>query len=915
MALTSGTKLGPYEILSPLGAGSMGEVYRARDSKLGREVALKVLPEAFAQDAQRMARFQREAQVLASLNHTNIASIYGLEDSGRIHALVMELVEGPTLAERIGAYARAGTVLKPAPIGAAPIPLDESLHIARQIAEALEAAHEKGIIHRDLKPANIKITPDGTVKVLDFGLAKALDAESSASNISNSPTMTAAATHAGMILGTAAYMSPEQAKGKTVDRRTDIWAYGCVLYEMLTGTRSFDGETVSDVLAAVIRAEPDWATLPAGTPPRIRDLIRRCLLKDPKQRLRDIGEARIAIDETLDGTPDVAKGASSTGGSPRQDAVGGVKPPLHRALPWAIAVGSLLLAAALALMLLSRHNVPAERMQFTIPVQGEVSHLALSADGRMLAFVAREEASGSDMLYFERLGSPPASLLAGTEGASYPFWSPDDAYLGFFANGKLQKVAVSGGRPQVLASASHGRGGTWGSRGVIIYSPETGGPLWQVKSGGSNAAPLTDKIFLPPEQSHRWPVFLPDGNHFLFWSGNFGARAGEGKNGAYLSSLEATEKKFLVPADSNPGYSDGHLYFMDQRKSLMAVPFNIAEGNVAGEPIVVSDRVTYQPGVSYGVFTIGGKDAVVYNTSTGSVLSVLTWYDRAGKELGRVSEPGVMANPSLSPDGKYAVVDIADLKNSNVELWMENLDAQTSSRFTFAHGEEVTGAWSRDGKLIAYRTTATGMTGIIIKSAAGLEPPKTIYVSQNGDDIMPTSWSTDDKEILCSSQTVAGGSHLALIEVATGKLKPLIASKTSEADGQISPEGKWVVYASDESGEWEIYVTTFPQAEGKWQVSRGGGTQPRWRGDGKEIYYIDSKGMLAAAPVNAEAVFSAGAPSTLFPVRGRASISSTDLYTYDVTKDGKRFLVNRYVKPDHIEPLTVVLNAAPGMKK
>jgi eukaryotic-like serine/threonine-protein kinase len=928
--LNIGDKLGPYEVIAALGAGGMGEVYRARDTKLNREVALKVLPEAFASDAQRMARFQREAQVLASLNHPHIAAIYGLEESGQARALVMELVEGSTLAERLVAQ---GARSDPAPLQSSKdmekppsvsrrmaLPVDDALPIAKQIAEALEYAHERGIVHRDLKPANVKITPEGTVKVLDFGLAKALDPETEpgvgarrAVPLQESPTLSVAATQAGMILGTAAYMSPEQARGKNVDRRADIWAFGCVLFEMLAGQKTFEGETVSDVLAAVIRAEPDWTALPETTPSAIQRLIHRCLTKDPKQRLRDIGEARIAIEETLSGADSVAAVYDRRTASESGD-VGARRALPLRALPWAVAALAALMGATAVWLYLNRPQ-PAERMQFNIPVPAEVGNMALSADGRMLAFVARDDASGENMLYFERLGSPRATLLAGTENASYPFCSPDDAYVGFFANGKLKKISVSGGPPQVLASASYGRGGSWGSRGVIIYAPDTGGPLWRVNADGTHAAPLTQKLYGSSENSHRWPLFLPDGYHFLYWSGSFGTKEDDKANGIYLSSLAAQQRKLIVSNRSNVGYTAGHLYYVDARKSLIAVPFNVFKGEISGEPVVVSDRVSYQPSVLWGAFGAGGNDTVVYNSNAGAALSALTWYDRSGKELGQVGEPGVMANPTISPDGTHAAVDITDLKSANIDIWIEDLGHGTASRFTFDPAEEVTGVWSRDGNLVAYRSIASGSGAVMIKKATGLEAPKQIYVATGGDDIMPNSWAADGQRILCSYQPAAGGSNLGVVDAATGKMTPFLATRASETNGMISPDGKWVAYASNESGDWEIYVTTFPGAQGKWQVSRGGGTEPRWRGDGKEIFYINPKGMLVAVPVSISGTFTAGAPSPLFAVHARAAISSTDLFTYDVARDGKRFLVDRYAKPQHIQPLTVVLHAAADMKK
>jgi Tol biopolymer transport system component len=900
MALAAGEKLGPYAITGSIGAGGMGEVYRASDTKLGRDVALKVLPEAVAADAERMARFEREAKVLALLSHPNVAAIYGFEDSGGVHALVMELVEGPTLADRIAQ---------------GPFPIDEALPIARQLADALEYAHERGIVHRDLKPANIKVSREDSVKILDFGLAKAVQGEAVKADIADSPTISRMATQAGVILGTAAYMSPEQAKGKPVDRRADIWAFGCVLYEMLTGKHAFAGESVAETLSAVLRNDPDWSLLPNGALPPIRGLIRRCLTKDPKQRLRDIGDARITIEEAILGVGE-RSALPRKGEALLYDTTGDQRSPLRRALPWAAGALAALVALTATWLLMSRQR-PAARMQFAIPLESEVSNLALSADGQMLALVGRDDTTGKDMLYFESLGAAGATRLNGTEGASYPFWSPDNTFIGFFAGGKLKKVSVSGGDPQVLASASYARGGAWSSRGVIIYAPETGGRLWRVNADGSEAAPLSEKLFRPGESSHRWPVFLPDGDHFLFWAGSFVGKESETKSGIYLSSLAAEEKKLIVLAKSNPGYADGNLYYVDNRRNLLAVSLKVTSGEIAGEPAVVSDHVTFQPSVYYCAFSAGGKNTVVYSTSAGAGLSALTWYDHDGRELGRVAEPGVIANPSISPDGRRATMDVADLKNANIDVWTEDLDRNASSRFTFDPAEDATGVWSRDGQKIAYRSIVGGSSSALeVKKSTGLEAQQQVYVAPGvDDDVMPNSWSLDDRKILCSYQLATGGSNLVVVDVTTGEITPFLATQASETNGQISPDGKWVAYVSNESGDWEIYVTTFPNAQGKWQVSLGGGTEPRWRGDSRGLYFIDSKGVLAAVPVNVRGTFSAGTPSRLFPLHGRPPISSTDFFSYDVSRDRERFLVNRYVKPDHVEPLTVVLNATATTKK
>jgi eukaryotic-like serine/threonine-protein kinase len=512
------------------------------------------------------------------------------------------------------------------------------------------------------------------------------------------------------------------------------------------------------------------------------------------------------------------------------------------------------------------------------------------------------------MLFYERLGAPGATRLDGTEGASYPFWSPDDKNVGFFAEGKLQKIAVVGGVPQVLATASHGRGGSWGSRGVIIYTPDTGGPLWRVNADGQGAAPLTNKLLRTNESSHRWPQFLPDGDHFVFYSGSFEADANS-QDGTYFSSLAAKEKTLVVLTEANASYANGRLYYRDQRRSLVSVAFDPSSGKVRGEPALISDHLSFEPSVSYGTFSAGGEGTVVYSRAAAGELSGLAWYDQTGKEVGSVGAPAIVANPSISPDGNRVVVDIADVKTSNVDIWIEDLSHNTASRLTFDPSEEATAVWSRDGREIAYRFNGTNTGMLHIKSASGLQAVRQVYTTRPQDDILPNSWTLDDKDILCTYESATGGSDLVLVNVASGKATPFVATQASENNGMISPDGKWVAYASNDSGEWEIYVTMFPGAQGKWQVSPGGGSEPRWRGDGKEIFYIDPKGILTAIPVNAGETFSTGTATPLFPLHGRAPISNTDVFSYDVSKDGKRFLVNRNVKPDHVEPLTVVLNA------
>ncbi|MGA2357207.1 MAG: hypothetical protein ABSG02_22150, partial [Terriglobales bacterium] len=466
-------------------------------------------------------------------------------------------------------------------------------------------------------------------------------------------------------------------------------------------------------------------------------------------------------------------------------------------------------------------------------------------------------------------------------------------------------------KPQVLANVLAARGGSWGSRDVIIYAPDSGGAIWRVNPDGSGAARVTDEPS-GKDETHRWPIFLPDGNRFLYWAGNFDNAKDDQVSGIYASSLDkGKEKKLVVLCHSSFAYDALHLYYADDQRQLVSVGFDTSSATVSGRTIAVANVVGFQPATYWAALAVGGSGTVIYNTDVGAVLSVPTWMDRTGKELGRLGQPAIIANPTLSPDDSRVAVDISDLKGNNVDVWLLSTNGAGNSRFTFDPVEEVAGVWSRDGKTIAYRSVVNGIT-IFTKAASGLEREKSVLTGKvRSDDAIPNSWTLDGQQILCT-YLAPSHSYLVLVPSSGGRFVPLLNTKANETNGQISPDGKWVAYASDESGVWEIYVTSFPGAAGKWQVSRGGGTEARWRGDGKEIYYISASGMLTAVPVNAQSAFATGTPAPLFQVQGRAPISSTDVFTYDVAKDGKRFLVNRYVKPEHVEPLSILLNVATG---
>ena len=710
-----GTRLAHYEITSHLGSGGMGDVYQATDSKLGRSVAIKLLPEAFSKDAERLARFEREARVLASLNHSNIASIHGLEESGDRKFLVMELVEGETLAQRI----KRG-----------PIPLDESLEIAKQICEALESAHEKGIIHRDLKPANVKITPEGKVKVLDFGLAKAFQTETSNANLSQSPTLSMAATNAGIILGTAAYMSPEQAKGRAVDKRTDIFAFGCVLYEMLTGRAAFDGDDLTEILGRVVTAEPDWNRLPARVPNRIRELLRLCLQKDAKKRLHDAADVRIGIEQAL-----TEPAATSTSVPARSSRFAWVA----RAFA-AIIIVALTIPTAVHLRE-TPPSPPETRVDIVTPATNDVS-FALSPDGRQIVFVASGDRP--TQLWVRPLDSVKAQPLAGTEGASRPFWSPDSRSVGFFAGGKLKRVDIGGGGLiQTLATTTVNFGGTWSARGVILFASSPGSPLFRIPAVGGDAVAVTK--LGPGQTGHFFPQFLPGGRQFLF------SVAGQTETeGMYLGSLDSPESRRLTAADSAANsmpsggiaadakgmYLPSGWLLYTRQGTLVARRFDPARGELTSDPVIVADAV-----VSFSVSPAG---LVAYRAGRVTNRRQLTWFDRPGKAagtLGGLDENGLIG-PEVSPDGRR--VAVTRTVEGNMDIWL--LDGARTTRFTFDESPDQWPIWSPDGSRIAFSSSRKGVNDLYQKPSNGAGSEELLL--ESSQQKISNDWSPDGRFIL-----------------------------------------------------------------------------------------------------------------------------------------------------------------------
>ena len=857
----------------------MGEVYRARDSRLDRSVAIKVICLA-SSDADRLRRFELEARSIAALSHPNILAIFDVGTHDDTPYLVTELLEGETLRERLNK---------------GPLPVRKAVQIGSQIAHALAAAHERGIVHRDLKPENIFLTKDGHTKLLDFGLAK-MEAAASAAG-PDSATRLSLATEPGVVMGTVGYMSPEQVRGEVADHRCDIFSFGAVLYEMLDGKRAFTGDSSVEMMTAILKSEPPEINPAAKIPPGLDRIVRHCLEKNPDDRFQSARDLTFAL------------GALS--GSDAAVALSAVRPQRrdNRRLLWIMA-GIAVLAVSAAIYFASRSTATVGRMEFAIPVPGEVSHLALSPDGSMLAYVSPDAETGVGIIYVQRIGDSTSIRLDGTEDASYPFWSPDNNYVAFFAGGRLKKVAVAGGVPQVLARVLSPRGGSWGKKNVIIYTPDAGSPIWRVDADGTGAAPLTGTIKVGLEASHRWPVFLPDGEHFLFWAGDFSDRPDDHTSGIYVSSLAAKTKDLLVLAHSNAGYANDRLFYLNEKSELVSVSVELPGGSVQGRPKLEATQIGYHPSTYRAAFSVGQNGTLVFSSGSGAPNSQLTWYDRSGKELGRVGEVAILSNPNLSVDGKRTSFDLANPRTKNVDVWTIDLERGTSARFTFDPAEETIGVWSRDGKWIAFRSSADNMQGIHLKNSNGLEQDKLLALRPNGSyDLLPNSWSVDDSQLLATAQNTGGGSQLVLVNVKDGSVTPFLPSKNNQRSGQISPDNKWVAYETDETGDWEVYVTTYPVPGGKLQVSRNGGKQPRWRADGKEIFYIDASGKLVAVPITVEGSLSTGKPELLYAIDTRPPLSSTDLFMYDVSPDGKRFLVNRYQNPAHVPPLNIILNS------
>jgi len=871
-----GRKIGVYQLQTLLGAGGMGEVYRARDSKLGRDVAIKILPRAFTRDHDRLTRFEREARMLAALNHPHIGAIYGLEETTQatgagqatLPALVLELVEGPTLADRLTA---------------GPLAVHEALPLARQIAEALEAAHEKGIIHRDLKPANIKITADGMVKVLDFGLAKVFAEEATRPDPSQSPTLSVHGTREGVILGTAAYMSPEQARGQPVDKRTDIWAFGCVVFEMLTGRAPFAGNTVSDLIAAILERQPDWQALPRSTPERIRDLLRRCLQKEPKQRLRDAGDAVNEIDDAL------TVPLLDVGGSPR------VSPPTPILMTGALIVGGLVTGALLWIAKPSAPIVPARVARFVLASDdadalepsGLDRDLAISPDGTRLVYIAG--GPGRGLIVTRTLARLDSATLVDRGTPRSPFFSPDGEWVGFFERaGVLKKISTTGG-PVTDVSRSiggAGRGAIWGPDDRIVFAtsdPATG--LCRVPAQGGETEVLTRPDTAHGEVDHIWPEILPGGDAVLFTIVSAGSI-----NTAQVAVLDLATgvRKILIRGATHAQYvPTGHLIYASAG-SLHAVRFDLDRLEVTGEPVSVAERVaiTADGGVN-AVISPDGTLAYVRPGTQGGARE-LVWVRRDGREDATAAPPRAYAYPRVSPDGTRVALEVADQER---DIWVWNFARETLIRLTDNPGRDGFPLWTRDSQRIIFGSARSAFTNLFWRAADGTGSVDRLTESRKIQ--FPYSISPDGTRVVFREDDPETGLDIAMTslrgEPATA---PLIRTPFDELNGEISPDGRWLAYQSTESGQDEIYVRPFPNVnDGRWDVSSGGGTRPLWARNGQELFYLAPDGLNVVA-IEGGSSFKAARPIRLIERRYFAETAFIGR-TYDVSPDGQRFLMIR----------------------
>ncbi|MGH9367791.1 MAG: protein kinase domain-containing protein, partial [Thermoanaerobaculia bacterium] len=891
VALTSGARLGPYEILAPIGAGGMGEVYKARDTRLERTVAVKVLPQHLSVSPELRQRFEREAKTISQLSHPHICALYDVGREGEAEYLVMEYLEGETLLERLGKGS---------------LPLEQTLRFGVEIADALDKAHRQGIVHRDLKPGNVMITKSG-VKLLDFGLAKAMAPAAPKGSLTALPTQQGL-TQEGTILGTFQYMAPEQLEGREADARTDIFAFGAVVYETATGRKAFSGTSQASLISAIMTGEsPSISAVQPMSPPALDRVVKTCLAKDPEDRWQSAADIKRELGWIGEG---LRAGAASAVSSSRGR--GG-------RLGWLVAAALALTTIALSALVLARRapSTAAVIRASILPPDGaefvstwiDAGPVEISPDGTRLVFTARK-GEGPNLLWVRALSESAARPLAGTEGAQRPFWSPDGRFIGFFADRSFKKIDVNGGPVFTLAEGTESRGGTWNRDGVILFTPGARGPVYRVSAEGGKVTEAT--VFGPKDATHRYAHFLPDGKHFLYLLRRSGAGGGANPE-IRVGSLDSKESKLVVNVASNAVYASGHILYV-REGALVAQAFDLDRLAVQGEPVTVASDVLMDTRFSRGVFSASRNGVLVYQTGKGQTLSALRWIDRSGAVLGTVGEPAQFFNggdPEISPDGTRATASIVDLRTGFADIWMMDLAPGTRSRFTTGPGDKFWSAWSRDGGRIAYNAGYQGGSGYdILWKPTGGSGAEEKLASDPVEFEVPLSFSPDSRLLLYQKRKKERDDLWVLPLTGDRTPQPFAVTPALEQMGQFSPNGRYIAYMSDESGRFDIYVAAFPGPGGRWQVSQSGGSEPRWSRDGKELFFFAPDNRLMAAQVKTGgASFEVGAIQPLFQTR-----SMGFSFRYDVAKDGRRFLVASGL-PQELSPITLVTNWTAELKK
>ncbi len=885
MSLPAGHKLGPYEVVAPLGAGGMGEVYRALDTRLDRTVAIKVLPTHLADSPELRQRFEREARAISSLNHPHICHLYDVGHQDGVDFLVMEFLEGETLAARL---ARG------------PLPLEQTLKYAMQIVDALDKAHRQGVVHRDLKPGNIMLTPSGA-KLMDFGLAKSALAAASISSLTAPAHAVSPITAKGTIIGTFHYMSPEQVEGKEVDARSDLFAFGAVLYEMMTGQRAFEGKSQLSVASAILEKEPQPISVAQPmTPPALDRVVRRCLAKDPEDRWQTARDLLLELKWVAD--------AGSQAGAPAVVTAGRKQ---RERWAWLAAAVFALLAVAATVGFVLRAPAPPRVLRSVIQPPEATSFVTMmvSPDGTRLAFIARGK-DGKSTLWVQSLDSFSPQLLPATEGAYFPFWSPDSRSIGFFSDdGKLKKIDAAGGPPITLCDTGQGRGATWNQEGVILFGQVGSQGIQRISAAGGTPSPATKLNGARKETNHRWPFFLPDGKHYLYLSRSSGTSEGEGDM-LFVASLDGRENKPLVATKMIAMYASGFLVFT-REFTLMAQPFDLKSLQLTGEAVPIVEQVLGIAGQSLSVFSVSENGILAYRTGTAVGGSKLLWFDRQGKELGMLGDQTGHISPRISPNAQKVAVDISDPRVGPPDVWIFDVSRGLRTRFTFDAAPDLAPVWSPDGTRIIFHSTRGIVDNLYIKDASGSGNEELLLESPLLK--IPTSWSSDGRFLfytVLAQQTRGDIWVLPLF----GDRKPFAFLQTpaTETNAQISADGKWVGYESDESGRNEIYVTPFPGSGSKWQVSVAGGSRPRWRRDAKEIFYLaqDFSKIMAAEIRPQGTSLEIGKVQPLF--QAHPAFPGT---AYDATGDGQRFLVNSTTMEQVVTPVSLVVNWPVALKK